>query len=394
MRAGDSTHLVASGEEVERQSFVAGKLYAAGDKPYASAAAPLHQHAGSASLVHPLVEVDIAQASSGWRHSVFVDVKGNAWACGESANGKLGSPPTSVVQPVPMPIKGLNGCVVVQASCGQHHTAFVTQAGLLYSCGMSLYGQCGHGELRDELSPRQVKALSHVMMAACGDYHTLVLRKDTKVFVFGLGENGRLGIPLNCKSDASSVVERPAQLEVRGAGQTKSTQIVYLSAGGRHSAFVGGDGSVWSCGSGEFGQLGHGLASDELVPRCIQALQDYRMRRISCGEAHTLFVDDNFCVFACGCGGMGRTGLGNRLGSLVPRVIESLVSERVSAGSTHSSFVTENGKVYLCGGDTHGQLGIDGSTSRSKLSPTLLAKFVTEKVNFVQLCPHEASASL
>ena len=74
------------------------------------------------------------------------------------------------------------------------------------------------------------------------------------------------------------------------------------------------------------------------MPKRIKALQSHRMRRMSCGGCHTLLLTSANAVLACGSGGMGRTGLGTRETTTVPRLVEALSSHaviQVSAGLSH-----------------------------------------------------------
>lgn len=53
----------------------------------------------------------------------------------------------------------------------------------------------------------------------------------------------------------------------RVAGPLLAKRIVGVSMGLAHTAAVADDGSVFTWGSGAFGQLGHGTTDDSLTPR-------------------------------------------------------------------------------------------------------------------------------
>ncbi len=46
-----------------------------------------------------------------------------------------------------------------RVSCGQQHTAIVSDAGEVFTFGLGVFGQLGHGELSDEMIPRRVEEL-------------------------------------------------------------------------------------------------------------------------------------------------------------------------------------------------------------------------------------------
>ena len=45
-------------------------------------------------------------------------------------------------------------------ACGWRHTITVTTSGTLYTYGWSKYGQLGHGDFEDHLTPFKLEALS------------------------------------------------------------------------------------------------------------------------------------------------------------------------------------------------------------------------------------------
>ncbi|KAL1521562.1 hypothetical protein AB1Y20_021221 [Prymnesium parvum] len=358
-----------------------GKVYSAGSTRYGATGTgcpSAHARARAPSLVLPLLELPVLHVACGWRHTMFATLDGAVWACGEGVNGKLGLDGPAEVERAPRRVDGLHGVRVVQLSCGQHHTGFVSADGALFTCGMGLYGQCGHGDLHDELVPRKLKSFSRVAAVSCGSLHTLALRHDGKVFGFGFAANGRLGIAME-PGNERAVVESPTRIDLGGVsgGTAKGVCVVALSAGGGHSGMISDDGNAWTCGTGELGQLGHGSTVDEAHPKCIQGMGEQMMLQISCGAAHTIFLTRAGTVFTCGCGGMGRTGLDTRQKATVPQMVASLSAQKVvqvSAGYRHSMFITQSGEVFVCGDNSSGQLGASTS-SRSILLPTSISKF-------------------
>ena len=101
---------------------------------------------------------------------------------------------------------------------------------------------------------------SAVVMAACGGAHTLAVTHDGALWACGWGLFGQLGLNDEAKR---RVFER-----VR-AGGFGGARIVAAAAGYMHSAAVTENGLLWTWGSGDSGQLGHGDGEDRLVPTVV-----------------------------------------------------------------------------------------------------------------------------
>ena len=315
-----------------------------------------------------LMKEGVVQASCGWRHTAFLLSSGEAYACGDGAYGKLGSGDTALL-PEPSRVHFPTPVHVMSVSCGQHHTAFVGADRTVWTCGLGLYGQLGHGDSLNEFTPRCVEAArGKVVAAACGDLHTLLLYEDGRALSCGLGEGGRLGLPVPQGEAAVGCVTSPCEVPLNAAlKQVEAYRVAGVSCGGAHSGLIYSEGSAYTFGRGEQGQLGHGATVSEPTPRKVTELQGVRLKRLSCGAQHSLFLSAQGGVWACGSGGSGRLGLGlglgGREGSLLPRQVPGLsgtVIVQVSAGAWHSAFVSDAGGVLLCGADESGQLGLGG----------------------------------
>ena len=358
----------AAGQAAKAEGFA----YCAGATKHGAVGLP---HAGE-PLTAPRLQTrfmneGVVQVSCGWRHSAYVLSSGEVYTCGEGTDGKLGSGETAS-SPEPQPVSFGAELFVMHVSCGQHHTAFVGADRTVWTCGLGLYGQLGHGGLASEASPRCVASLrGRVVAAACGDLHTLLLSDEGRPLACGMSEGGRLGLPApKGQKRLEPCVTTPRDVPLHGVlAAAEAFRVSGVSCGGAHAGLTYSDGSAYTFGHGERGQLGHGSTLNEPLPRKVSELQGTRLKRLSCGAQHTLFLSVTGGVYACGSGGSGRLGLaiglGGREGCTVPRQVPGLsgtVVVQVSAGAFHSSFVTEDGSVLLCGANENGQLGLNGTT--------------------------------
>ena len=92
--------------------------------------------------------------SAGWSHSALLDSDGELWMSGNGKHGQLGTggrgaklPPTRV------PKKRFGGARVKMAACGNFHTLVLTEAGSVWAFGLGCYGRLGTGDEDDRTEP-------------------------------------------------------------------------------------------------------------------------------------------------------------------------------------------------------------------------------------------------
>lgn len=184
------------------------------------------------------------------------------------------------------------------------------------------WGDGGTGQLGDgrsgigtwTVAPVQVRALSAVAHIAAGLGFGLAIERDGTVWAWGANEVGELGAPLNpetiCKCSA---------IPVRVPGLTEVTAI---AAGDSHTAAVRSDGTVWTWGFNELGQLGIGTRiGPQLCPsygptpacstRPVQVLGLTEVMSVAAGSAHTLALKQDGTVWVWGSRGNSYVQPGN-----------------------------------------------------------------------------------
>ena len=69
-----------------------------------------------------------------------------------------------------------------------------------------------------------------------------------------------------------------------------------------------GDGDLYTCGSNEAGQLGRKKGDPCTTATRVDALDNFSMQHVACGEAHTLAIVDNGSVASWGSSDYGQLG--------------------------------------------------------------------------------------
>jgi alpha-tubulin suppressor-like RCC1 family protein len=146
-----------------------------------------------------------------------------------------------------------------------------------------------------------------------------------------------------------------------------------ISAGGKHSLVTSGkSGVIWSFGDGWYGQMGHGGDVGEAVPRLIEALSGVVVKHVAAGGLFSMVLTRDGDVFTWGSGNFGQLGHGNKGQQLVPKRVVGLTNVTdIAAGRSHSLAVVGGGSVYTWGFNGQGQLGLgDHGQGTNRYVPT------------------------
>ena len=148
-------------------------------------------------------------------HTLVVGERGgDVFACGRGGQGQLGRG-TREHQRTPALVPGLPAVLrrarVVMVAAGGGHSAASTSAGELLVWGLNSSGQLGLGDQEDRTAPATLGPErfggSPVLMVACGDAHTVTVTEVGRVFTFGSGGCGQLGLGDRNGTDAPVEVE-------------------------------------------------------------------------------------------------------------------------------------------------------------------------------------------
>ncbi|KAM8903194.1 E3 ISG15--protein ligase HERC5-like isoform 2-T2 [Spinachia spinachia] len=206
--------------------------------------------------------IAVIRVACGTSHSLALTKGGDVFSWGLNSHGQLGLGKEVRLQLVPDLVCALTGVAVTQISAGASHTLFLTLPGLVYCCGANQSGQLGLNRVDEKgrFNVCMVPALRPlgVSFISCGEAHTAVLTQHGEVFTFGEGSCGQLGH----NSSADEVTPR----RVDGL-DGPATQI---ACGRRHTLVLGTSGQMWAFGNGSKGQIGTGRSEDSLAPTLVQ----------------------------------------------------------------------------------------------------------------------------
>ncbi|KAG5517412.1 hypothetical protein RHGRI_037971 [Rhododendron griersonianum] len=143
-----------------------------------------------------------------------------------------------------------------------------------------------------------------------------------------------------------------------------------IACGGRHAVLVTKQGEIFSWGEESRGRLGHGVDSDVLHPKLIDALGSTNIELVACGEYHTCAVTFSGDMYTWGDGHLGLLGHGNAVSHWAPKRVngplEGIHVSSLSCGPWHTAVVTSSGQLFTFGDGTFGVLGHGDRESVSK----------------------------
>lgn len=291
---------VACGKQHTLVLLANGYVYSCGSNEFGQLGQDRSQR--KLEQVTALAAHEIRAVSCGQDHSLALSEAGQVFSWGSNREGQLGNDSQEVSILKPKVIKKLATMQVVQVASGALHSLALTINGELYSWGCNGNGQLGLGDNHRSpcRSPCRVMHLAAIPLTqvACGGYHSMALSLSGALFAWGLNSFGQLGT--NDKNDRSL----PTALK-----PLRSQRIKHVCCGDNHSAALTADGGVFTFGSGTYGQLGHGVKANEIVPRRVTELMGTIVTQLACGRCHTMaYAPRAGRLYSFGLGGAGQLG--------------------------------------------------------------------------------------
>ena len=237
-------------------------------------------------------------------------------------------------------------------SAGENFSLGIKNDGTLWGWGQN--GNklgLGLGNLLDQNLPIQIGTANDWATVSAGNVHSLAVKTNGTLWSWGNGQFGQLG----------NGIFNSATPNVTQVGTANDW--LQVSAGNRFSLAIKTTGTLWSWGLNSTGQLGQNNVVNLNLPTQVGTANNWF--RIDAGNQHSLAVDAFGFMYAWGNNTFGQLGDGTNTTSLIPIVITSANNwSLVSAGYDHSMALNVNNILYTFGNNTNGQL-CDGTNTAS-----------------------------
>jgi alpha-tubulin suppressor-like RCC1 family protein len=240
---------------------------------------------------------------------------------------------------------------------GLSRAVAIKSDGTLWTWGDNFASQIGCSCVGNKLVPYQLGTSIDWKTVEQGSIHTLALKNNGTLWAWGQASYGKLG-----NGSTSATLTAPTQI-----GTANDWKVV--AAGFEHSAAIKNNGTLWTWGRNNFGQLGIGNLVDKNIPTQVGTGTDWKNVVMSTSSNYTLAIKNDGTIWAWGNNGGGQLGDGTTINRLVPTQIGTLNTwQSITVGSSQSHAIKTDGTLWGWGYNFSGQVG-DG-TNVNKLIPT------------------------
>lgn len=203
-------------------------------------------------------------------------------------------------------------------------SAVVDANGGLWTWGSNYYGQVGNDlqgnttdDQGDPIQSVPTRVLDQVISVGVGGFHIAALKADGTLWTWGSNDCGQLGIDGRTNKKMRIAHKK---FPYQSVPKQVLDNVAAVAAGEYHTAAILSDGTLWTWGDNSYGQLGTGGEKDQ------------------------------------------KNVIGNPCRKTPAKVMDDVAA--VAAGLDHTVILKTDGTLWTCGANGYGQLGI--GTSKDK----------------------------
>lgn len=265
--------------------------------------------------------------NSGRDHGIAVKCDGTLWTWGANSDGRLGDGTiTNRSSPVTTAGGGTNWCAV---SAGRGHSVAIKTDGTVWTWGFNQCGQLGDGSVTSRSSPGTLAGGGTNWCAISAGYdHAAAIKTDGSLWVWGKNTSFQLG-------DASST-NRCSPVTVAGGG----TNWRSVSGGYNHTSAIKIDGTLWTWGDNTCGLLGDGTTTARCSPVSI-AGGGTTWTLVESGQCHNVAIKTDGTLWTWGRNDFGQLGTGNTANRCSPGTVAGNITTWFKAAAGVATLATK-----------------------------------------------------
>jgi alpha-tubulin suppressor-like RCC1 family protein len=300
------------------------------------------------------------QISNATQNMAAIKTDGTLWLWGRNSYGGIGDN-TNINRSSPVQTVAF-GTNWKQVSCGYIGAAAIKTDGTLWCWGYNFFGQVGDNTVTFRSSPVQTVAFgTNWKQVSSGYLGGAAIKTDGTLWRWGYNSVGELGD--NTTTNRSS----PVQTVTRGTNWKQVSAKRYMTAA------IKTDGTLWTWGFNAYGLLGDNTTTSRSSP--VQTIaRGTNWMQVSCGNKCMAAIKTDGTLWTWGRtqeGQLGDNTVTNR-SSPIQTISYGTNWKQVSCGYNNVAAIKTDGTLWIWGTNSGGELGDNTVTSRSSPVQTVL----------------------
>jgi len=292
-----------------------------------------------------------SKVSVGRNHVGAIKTDNTLWVWGNNTDGQLGdNTVTNRSSPIQTVTFGTNWNFV---SCGNYHTLATKTDGTLWAWGRNYKGCLGEGTITHRSSPIQTIAYGTNWNNIAAGINSIATKTDGTLWVWGNNSNSQLG--------DTTLLHRSSPIQTVAFGNTWS------KVGGGDSYYLATktDGTLWAWGNNGFGTspLGDGTVggnrSYPIQPLAYSFATNWS--NIACGYETTVATKTDGTLWTWGSNNRGQLGINsiNKTSVPIQTIAYGTNWSFVTCGYASKAAIKTDGTLWTWGYNAYGKLMVD-----------------------------------
>jgi alpha-tubulin suppressor-like RCC1 family protein len=315
-------------------NFVTGEMYTWGNNTYGTLGRPNGVSPYSPAAIG--IFNDWVDVTSGRATAAGIRADGSLWTWGYGGEGRLGDNTTVSKS---SPVQTVAGGTSWKAVTANDSMLALKNDGTLWAWGYGGNGCLGNSSTAHQSSPVQLLVSGAYKKIASGVEHVAAIRDDGSLWLWGQNTSGALG--------AGDTIHRsfPAQTV---AGGTKWQSV---SCGWHYSAAIKTNGTLWTWGRNDYGQLGDNTTTHRSSP--VQTVAGgSTWKKVVCSYATMYALKSDGTLWSWGHNDYGTVGDSTVVSKSSPVMIGSDYKDIYESFSHNAAAIKNDGSLWVWGAAT------------------------------------------